>query len=201
MVRLDLDVLYKPVSVQSWTQSTTTQSFWTILSASLNGMTERAAEEPQLCAANMKLLHNLRKREGHFHTVQKPQNSSQYSGQDTYEGTRPWLARTQWIVTYQDVPRDILKRLSLLPAVSSIKHGLQLGFFRDRALLSPPADEGRIYHLVAGIDDVLDRCEETMRRTGHPILARLKSHTVTEPSSRPFSFLETPQGRQRCRRT
>jgi hypothetical protein len=97
----------------------------------------------------MKLLYNLRKREGHFHTVQKPQNSFQYSGQDTYEGTRLWLARTQWIVTYQDVPRDILKRLSLLPAVSSVKHGLQLGFFRDRALLSPLADKERIYYLVA----------------------------------------------------
>jgi hypothetical protein len=104
-------------------------------------------------------------------------------------------------VIYQDVPRDILKRLSLLLAVSSIKHGLQLGFFRDRALLSPPDDEERIYYLIAGIDDVLDRCEETMRRTGHPILAWLKSHVVTKPSSRPFSFLETLQGRQRYRRT
>jgi hypothetical protein len=88
-VRLDLDMLYQPVSVQPWTQSTTTQSFWTILSASLKGTTEAAANEPQLCTANMKLLHILSKREGDFPTVQKTQNSSQYSGQDTYEGTRP----------------------------------------------------------------------------------------------------------------
>ncbi|OKP10294.1 hypothetical protein PENSUB_4290 [Penicillium subrubescens] len=84
---VDLDMLYKPVLVQSWTQSTTTQSFWTILSAPLKGTTESGANEPQLCTANMKLLHNLRKREEKFHTVQKPQNSSQYSGQDTYENS------------------------------------------------------------------------------------------------------------------
>jgi hypothetical protein len=39
-----------------------------------------------------------------------------------------------------------------------------------------------------------------MRRTGHPILSWLKIHTVTEPLSRPFSFLGTSQSRNRYRR-
>ncbi|KAF7173667.1 hypothetical protein CNMCM6106_007708 [Aspergillus hiratsukae] len=124
-----------------------------------------------------------------------------YSGQSTYEGTRPWLERTQWISTYQGVPRDILKRLMLLPAMSSTKHGLQLGFFKGRALTSSAADEERIYHLISALDPMLDRCEETMRRTGHPLLAWLKSHAISEPSPRPFSFLGTQQARSRYRRT
>lgn len=106
-VHLDLDILYKPVTVLSWTQSTSAKSFWTIVSDSLKSMDGGAANRPmsdQLCTANMISLDNLRKRESHgeshVHTVQKQQNSSQHSGQDTYEGTRPWLNRTQWIVIF-----------------------------------------------------------------------------------------------------
>ncbi|KAG2000827.1 hypothetical protein GB937_010791 [Aspergillus fischeri] len=48
---------------------------------------------------------------------------------------------------------------------------------------------------------MLDRCEETLRRTGRPLLAWLKSHAIAEPSPRPFSFLGTQQARSRYRRT
>jgi hypothetical protein len=101
--------------------------------------------------------------------------------------------------TYQGVPRDILKQLMLLAAISTTKHGLQLGFFKDRTLISSAADEEQIYHLIAALDPMLDRCEETMRRTGHPILTWLKSHAIAEPSPQPFSFLATQQGRSKTR--
>jgi hypothetical protein len=70
----------------------------------------------------------------------------------------------------------------LLPAMSSTKHSLQLGFFKGRALKSLAADEERIYHLISALDPMLNQCEETMRRTRHPLLAWLKSHAISEPS-------------------
>jgi hypothetical protein len=67
--------------------------------------------------------------------------------------------------------------------------------------MSPAADEGQIYHLIATLDTILDRCEDTMRHTGQPILAWLKSHMAAESSPQPFSFLGTQQSRSRYRRT
>jgi hypothetical protein len=55
--------------------------------------------------------------------------------------------------------------------MSSTKHGLQLGFFKGWALKSLAADEEQIYHLVSALDPMLNWCEETIRRTGHPLLA------------------------------
>ncbi|KAJ5293540.1 uncharacterized protein N7443_009493 [Penicillium atrosanguineum] len=149
----------------------------------------------------MTFVRDLRQRERRFQTIDQQRNALTCTGIDTYEGTRPWLERTRWISTYQGIPRDILKRMMLLPASSSIEPGLKLGSYQDEAFMSPPADEDQIYRLVSALDLVLDRCEETMQHTGQPILAWLKSHIAAEASPRPFSFLGTRQSRSRYRRT
>lgn len=91
--------------------------------------------------------------------------------------------------------------MTLLPTISSATHGLQIGSYQNRIFASPAADEEQIYHLIAILDTVLDRCEDTMRHTGQPILAWVKSHLVAESSPQPLSFLGTQQSRSRYRRT
>jgi hypothetical protein len=59
--RLDLDLLYQPVSIQSWTQSTMTQSYWIVNSdpSSFNRDTVNGPLEEQHCATTTTFIHNL----------------------------------------------------------------------------------------------------------------------------------------------
>lgn len=196
----NLEMLYETVSLQTWTQSTATQSYW-VIPADHDAPDQVVNDETPHGTANKKFLHDLRQRESRFQTVDQHENARAFTGTATYEGTRPWLDRTRWIKTYQAIPRDILKRMTLLPTISSTTHGLQLGSYQKRTFVSPAVDEEQIYHLIATLDTVLDRCEDIMRHTGQPILAWLKSHMVAESSPQPFSFLGTQQSRIRYRRT
>jgi hypothetical protein len=201
--RPNIELLYITVSLQIWTRSIATQSYWVVLSDRGNGPEgiNKSSLSGSPSTANMTFMHDLRQREWRFQTIDQQRNALTCTGTDTYKGTRPWLERTRWISTYQGIPQDILRRMMLLPAVSSVKHGLKLGSYQDQELMRPPTDEDQIYRLVSALDLVLDRCEETMQHTGQPILAWLKSHIAAEASPRPFSFLGTQQSRSRHRRT
>ncbi|KAJ5636935.1 uncharacterized protein N7484_010248 [Penicillium longicatenatum] len=188
------------LSLQTWTQSRATQSYW-VIPSDHDAPDQVVNDKTPHGTANSNFLHDLRQRESRFQTADQHQNAYAFTGTATYEKTRPWLDRTRWISTYQGIPREILKRMTLLPTISSATHGLQLGGYQNRTFASPAADEEQIYHLIATPDTVLDRCEDTMRHTGQPFLAWLKSHMVAEPSPQPFSFLGTQQSRSRYRRT
>ena len=179
----NLEILYATVSLQTWTQSTATQSYW-VIPSDHDTPDQVVNDTTPHGTANSNFLHDLRQRESRFQTADQHQNARAFTGTATYEGTRPWLDRTRWISTYQGIPRDILKRMTLLPTISSATHGLQLGSYQNRTFASSAADEEQIYHLITAPDTVLDRCEDTMRHTGQPILAWLKSHMVAEPEPR-----------------
>lgn len=201
--RPNIELLYATVSLQTWTRSTATQSYWVIFSdrGDGQGAFHRSFLSESPANTNITFVHDLRQWERRFQTIDRQRNDLTCTGTDIYEGTPPWLERTGWKRMYQGIPRDILKRMMLLPSVSSANQGLKLGFHQGDELISPPTDGDRIYRLVAAVDMVLDRCEETMQHTGQPILAWLKSHIAAEASPRPFSFLGIQQSKSRYRRT
>ncbi|KAL4963725.1 uncharacterized protein BDV14DRAFT_201695 [Aspergillus stella-maris] len=117
-----------------------------------------------------------------------------HTGTATYKGTRPWLERTGWIMTYQGVPRKILKWMMQLPSHALTVHGLPLGEYQGRQLISTAANKRYILYLYHALDPVLDCCEETMRHTGYYIRTWLKSHLPDQPSRQPFGPLATVAG-------
>ena len=110
------------------------------------------------------------------------------------------MERTRSPTTYRGVRRDLLLRLAE-PAVLYGSGNLLLdesGDGYDPA--SSLEDEERMWNLSSAMHNVLDRCEETMRRTGRPILCWL---ITTKPSPcfpKPFKFLAREQTRRSYRR-
>ena len=202
-LHLHLDHLYRPVSLQSWTQSPETRAYWVIVdgSYSLQPKADTLVPPNPDFAVNMAFLKELQTREHHYQAMQQEEELPSQTGAATYEGTRPWLERTGWITTYQGVPRNILKRMVLPPSRASGVHGLPLGLYQNQQLASPAEDEKYIFYLFSAIDLVLDRCEETMQHTGHHIRTWLKSHYGEQPSRQPFGPLGTRQSRHRYRQT
>ena len=110
------------------------------------------------------------------------------------------MERTRWPITYQAVHRDILLGLADPPAmprgddwtIGSSKHEL--------LVVSPAEDEQRIWHLTKAVEAVLDRCEETMRRTGRPLLCWLITTRPSPCFPKPFKFLGRETTRKSYRR-
>lgn len=73
-----------------------------------------------------------------------------------------------------------------------------IGDHQGVQLVSCAADELKIRQLMAAFERALDRCEDTMRYTGHPILCWLS--TSSRFDQRPFTFLGRAATRQRYRR-
>lgn len=75
-----------------------------------------------------------------------------------------------------------------------------IGEHQGIQLISLAAGELKIRRLMVALDRALDRCEEIMRRTGHPILCWLNSGSRNRFGQRPFAFLGKAATRQRYRR-
>lgn len=77
---------------------------------------------------------------------------------------------------------------------------VRLGCHDGVDLISLADNEKRIWILLQAVDQALDRCEETMRCTGRPILCWLASTKSNELCPRPFAFLSRKANRQQYRR-
>lgn len=104
----NLEILYATVSLQTWTQSTATQSYW-VISSDHDAPDQVVNDKTPHGTANSNFLHDLRQRELRFQTADQYQNARTFTGTATHEGTRPWLDRTRWISTYQGIPCDVLQ--------------------------------------------------------------------------------------------
>ena len=79
----------------------------------------------------------------------------------------------------------------------SYNQDFPIGQHEGTNLVSKKSDEQKIWQLMAALDRALDRCEETMRRTGHPILCWVNSGSRTRFYPKPFGFLGRAATRQR----
>lgn len=112
----------------------------------------------------------------------------------------PWIERTRWAETYRGARRDVLVALTVPPTASSQRRGLSLGRLVDLELHSRPEDERRLGQIAQAVDRLFDRCEETVKRTGHPILCWLRSRHARSTFSKPFQLVGRPSTRYRYRR-
>jgi hypothetical protein len=61
-----------------------------------------------------------------------------------------------------------------------------------RVMISPTGDELKIAAILAMFDRVMDRCEETARKTSRDILCWLRSSRVLSCYPKPFTFVSSP---------
>lgn len=116
---------------------------------------------------------------------------------------RPWIERTGWEDTYKDRSREVLSALAVMPlrSIGRRHHLLCQGGFNglDEDLVSPSDDEKNIVSIISLVDAMMDRCEETSRKTSRNILCWLRS---TQPSScyaKPFTLGRQPASTRKYR--
>ena len=129
-----------------------------------------------------------------------------FLGRTTVEGgnsitqTTPWMRRTQWFNTYRGARRDILVRLTAFPNYQSRRWGLLLGMVDGLEVRTEAAHERRLESVLTAVDGLFDRCEETYRHTGSPILCWVYSQHPTLGSRRPFRLVGRRTSMQKYRR-
>lgn len=116
------------------------------------------------------------------------------------ELTSLWMKRTDWAGVYDGTQRDLFVRITEVRKSWSYKQDFPIGHYEGTNLVSKKSDEQKIWQLMEALDRALDWCEETMRRTGHPILCWLNLGSRNRFYQKPFGFLGRAATRRRYRR-
>jgi hypothetical protein len=109
------------------------------------------------------------------------------------------MERTKWDEMYSGCRRDLLLNISEMGS-ARYTVAFSIGQLKGMKLISPASDERKISRLVMAADQMFDRCEETMRHTGRPILCWLCIANETPCFPKPFAFLGRASSRQGYRR-
>ncbi len=85
----------------------------------------------------------------------------------------PWMRRTQWFDTYRGAQRDVLLKMTTFPSYESRRWGLRLGVVDGVAIRTEAFAERQLELILAAIDCLFDRCEETYHShwATYPMLA------------------------------
>ncbi len=188
--RRNPDDLYHDVLLQSWV-SGASRKYWIVRRAD--------AHDPLRVFSSSTHLEAVHRRERAY-IAARDREAMHETGVKELELTSPWMERTRWAEVYEGAERDLLVRISEVERAHSYDRDFAIGQHKGVNLVSPRADEQKIWQLVAALGRALDRCEETMRYTGHPILCWLKSGSASRFYQKPFGFLGRAASRQRYRR-
>jgi hypothetical protein len=114
-----------------------------------------------------------------------------------FEEQTPWIERTGWDKTYHGRSRDVLTALaavSLSRGAGPHLLGRQGTNGLQEDIVSTMEDERKIAAVLEALDALLDRCEETARKTSRSILCWLRStHALTSDTGKPATrFLTQP---------
>ncbi|KFZ15397.1 hypothetical protein V501_02725 [Pseudogymnoascus sp. VKM F-4519 (FW-2642)] len=158
-----------------------------------------SVEHSRLTSPGFSHLDAIHQRE-QAHIAACDQGATEETGVKDLEVTSPWMKRTDWARVYDGTRRDLLVRISEVRKSWSYNQDFPIGQHEGTNLVSKKSDELKIWLLMEALDRALDRCEETMRRTGHPILCWLNSGSRNRFYQKPFGFLGRAATRQRYRR-
>lgn len=172
------------VSLQSWTQNGN-RTYWAVdvTSEGFNhlpvGMTTQSPRRRKW----LKTLHEEEKRR-----AEQSGRGHDFSNTGMYDEALVgnWMRRTDWMAIFSGVNRKLLVRLTEAPATDGL--ALSYGVFDGTLLQSDAEDERRIRLIGMSMDKFFDRCEDTVRHTGHSIRCWLRSHLPNRPYKAPFQL-------------
>jgi hypothetical protein len=187
---------FDDVFLQSWTHSAS-RKYWIVR---YHGSLLRLTVNPKVQA--------------HLESVQQRESSrlerrneacvdTKDLGVQTSACTRPWMERTRWAITYKGVDRSFLQRLTSIPDPCFFDRGYLIrprSCPEDLDIVSSGQDEQKIASLMAVIDRMFDRCEETMQHTSHLLLRWLRSTTPQTCYPKPFTLVALEASRKKYRR-
>ncbi|KFZ16922.1 hypothetical protein V502_04827 [Pseudogymnoascus sp. VKM F-4520 (FW-2644)] len=188
--RKNPDRLYQDVLLQSWV-SGASRKYWIVRQV--------VPLNPPWILSDLVDLEAIHQRE-RAHIAHNDQQAMQDTGSKDLALTTPWMERTKWAYVYEGVRRDLLVRLSELGPAWIHRRDFVIGEYEGVNLVSTRRDEQKIWRLIVALDRALDRCEETMRHTGHPLLCWLNTIYSHRFYPKPFGFLGRAATRQRYRR-
>ncbi|KAF4337559.1 telomere-associated helicase [Fusarium beomiforme] len=186
----DLDSLFNYVYLQTWASGPGRQ-YWIF---EHNGSQQRPIGG-QGVQNHLKLM---RERELNHRQPGLPLNSpaagtDSESSKLTFVEKGPWLERTGWEDTYQGMNRLMLSKLIEMPrrkAGPAVQ--MHLPCRQSDAGSSEPRsadDEHKIAIILDLFDKVMDRCEETARKTSRGLLCWLRSSRPLACYPKPFTFV------------
>jgi hypothetical protein len=100
--------------------------------------------------------------------MNQPRLSSKDMDSGSFATTSIWIERTQWQSIYKSARRDILRALTRLPDRHALKVDYVLGQGSHESspdVTSLSEVEQKISCILGALDSVVDRCENTTRRT------------------------------------
>lgn len=83
------------------------------------------------------------------------------------------MRRNGWAETFAGADRKLLVQLAEIPR--GTEKDLALGVYNGVPMHSRREDESKLSHLVTALDQVFDRCEDTVRHTDVSIRCLLRS--------------------------
>jgi Fe-S-cluster containining protein len=188
--------MYEPVFLQAWTRSPPGGRYWIVAHG---GSTVRPVGGKEAHDH----LKGVFEREQGKQRLRKEMALADGAGinnspQSTrFTDLKPWLERTGWEQTYQGVDRELLQNLTVVPSPATLRQGLVLTANRnvssqlqpEEQMISSAHDERKIAALVAAVDAVMDRCEQTARTTSRSLLCWLRSVRPHTCYVKPFTFV------------
>jgi hypothetical protein len=188
--RKNPDDLYQDVFLQSWV-SGASRKYWIVRQA-VPGNPPRSFSD----SVDLKAIHQRER----AHIAHNERQAMQDTGSKDLALTTPWMERTKWAYVYEGARRDLLVRLSEVGPAWVHGRDFLIGEYKGVNLVSGRCHEQKIWQLIVALDRALDRCEETMRHTGHPLLCWLNTIYSHRFYPKPFGFLGRAATRQRYRR-
>ncbi|EXL52797.1 hypothetical protein FOCG_08558 [Fusarium oxysporum f. sp. radicis-lycopersici 26381] len=186
--RLQLGVrrnaMYEPVFLQAWTKSPSGGRYWIV---EYGGSMTRPVGGKEVY--------------DHLEDIFERERGRQKGFSDL----RPWLERTGWERTFGGIDRELLKNLTTAPSPVTSHRGLILkessnrssDVYSDEWMISSADDERKITALLAAVDMLMDRCEQTARTTSRSLLCWLRSVRPHGCYAKPFTFVGKAASRRK----
>ena len=132
----------------------------------------------------------LQRHDRHVQTQNQPRVYAKALGEGSLAATSPWLERTQWLMMYKNVRRDILKAMTMNTRRPWGDLHLGQGEHEgDADLISLSHREQKIACILDAVDLMINRCETTARHTSRLIRCWLITSRSNSHQSRAFSVM------------
>ncbi len=179
----DIDSLIEFVYLQTWCRGPAAQH-WLV---SCEGQTIRPVLPPKAKSH----IESVRERELARHAYPSTEQASPNTTSTLAFGEqRPWIERTGWERMFKGRDRNVLSTMLSLPWHRRTQPPLQLalpGTPRfEEGLVITAEDETKIAHLLSLVNPMMERCDETVRKTSRNLLSWLKSVRPLSSSPDPF---------------
>ncbi|KAI8411163.1 hypothetical protein FOFC_07757 [Fusarium oxysporum] len=109
-----------------------------------------------------------------------------------------WMRRTGWEETFRNTRRDLIVAMAQCPPKEN-SGPLWLANYKDEALISSQEDEHKLTRMMAALDRLFERSNDTIKHTDISLRRWLRGIYPDQPYKRPFELVVKPSTERRYR--